>query len=79
MAGAGPGREKVQVERAESDGPWYTVIGVVGDMRRQGLEREALPQMFVSLAQNPASRNVDLFIRTSSNDPLAWPARFEPP
>ena len=55
----------------DSDGPWFTVVGVVGNMRRQGLEREALPQMFVSLAQNPASRNVDLFIRTSSDDPLA--------
>jgi predicted permease len=55
----------------DSDGPWYTVVGVVGDMRRQGLEREALPQIFVSLAQNPPSRNVDLFIRTSSDDPLA--------
>jgi putative ABC transport system permease protein len=55
----------------DSDGPWYTVVGVVGNMRRQGLEREALPQMFVSLAQNPPSRNVDLFIRTSSDDPLA--------
>jgi putative ABC transport system permease protein len=54
-----------------SDEPWYTVVGVVGNMRRQGLEREALPQMFVSLAQNPPSRNVDLFIRTSSDDPLA--------
>jgi putative ABC transport system permease protein len=55
----------------DSDGPWYTVVGVVGDMRRQGLEREALPQIFVSLAQNPPPRNVDLFIRTSSDDPLA--------
>jgi len=54
----------------DSDGPWYTVVGVVGNMRRQGLERDALPQIFVSLAQNPASRNVDLFIRTSSADPL---------
>ena len=55
----------------DSDGPWFTVVGVVGDMRRQGLEREALPQIFVSLAQNPPPRNVDLFIRTSSDDPLA--------
>ena len=55
----------------DSDGPWYTVVGVAGNMRRQGLEREALPQMFVSLAQNPPSRNVDLFIRTSSDDRLA--------
>jgi predicted permease len=54
----------------DSDRPWYTVVGVVGDMRRQGLEREPLPQMFESLAQNPP-RSVDLFIRTSSEDPLA--------
>ena len=63
-----PGRDPVgrrfKVGPRDSDGPWYTVVGVVGDMRRQGLEREALPQMFVSLAQNPPSRNVDLFIRT---------------
>jgi len=55
----------------ESGGLWFTVVGVAGNMRRQGLEREALPQIFVPLAQNPASRNVDLFIRTSSEDPLA--------
>jgi predicted permease len=55
----------------DAEQPWYTVVGVVGNMRRQGLERDALPQMFVSLAQNPASRNVNFFIRTSSDDPLA--------
>jgi ABC-type antimicrobial peptide transport system permease subunit len=38
-------------------------------MRRQGLEREPVPQIFESLAQNPP-RSVDLFIRTSSDDPL---------
>jgi predicted permease len=55
----------------DSDGPWYTVVGVVGNMRRQGLEREALPQIFVSLAQSHPPSNVALFIRTSSDDPLA--------
>jgi ABC-type antimicrobial peptide transport system permease subunit len=40
-------------------------------MRRQGLEREALPQIFMPLAQNHPSRSVDLFIRTSSDDSLA--------
>ena len=45
-------------------------MGVVADMRRQGLEREPFPQMFLSLAQSPP-RSVDLFIQTSSNDPLA--------
>jgi len=52
-----------------SDRPWYTVVGVVTDMRRQGVEREADPQMFVSLAQNPP-RSVDILIQTSSDDPL---------
>jgi putative ABC transport system permease protein len=54
----------------ESDAPWVTVVGVVADMRRQGLEREAVPQMFESLAQNPP-RSVELSIRTSSDDPMA--------
>jgi ABC-type antimicrobial peptide transport system permease subunit len=45
-------------------------VGVVADMRRQGLERESVPQIFMSLAQN-TPRSVDLFIRTSSDDPLA--------
>ncbi len=53
----------------DSERPWLTVVGVVTDMRRQGLEREAVPQMFVSLAQN-APRSVDILIRTSSDDPL---------
>ena len=69
--GQDPVGRRFKLGPQDSDGPWYTVVGVVGNMRRQGLEREALPQMFVSLAQNPASRNVDLFIRTSSDDPLA--------
>ena len=53
----------------DSEHPWYRVVGVVTDMRRQGLEREAVPQMFVSLAQNPP-RSVDMLIRISSANPL---------
>jgi predicted permease len=44
--------------------PWFTVVGVVGDMRRQSLEQDPLPQMFEPLAQNP-SRLVTLVARTS--------------
>jgi putative ABC transport system permease protein len=54
----------------DAEGVWYTVVGVVGDMRRQGQEREALPQIFEALAQNPPPTG-DLYIRTSSDDPLA--------
>ncbi len=54
----------------DAGSPWYTVVGVVGDMRRQGPEREPLPQIFESLAQNPP-QSADLFVRTSSDDRLA--------
>jgi ABC-type antimicrobial peptide transport system permease subunit len=37
-------------------------------MRRQGLEREPVAQMFEPLAQNPPP-SVDLFVRTSTEDP----------
>jgi putative ABC transport system permease protein len=52
----------------DSDRPWYTVVGIVSDMRRQGLEREPVAQMFEPLSQT-AARSVDLFVRTSSDDP----------
>jgi putative ABC transport system permease protein len=48
---------------------WFTVVGVVGDMRRQGLEAEPVSQVFEALAQNPSGR-VILFARTSQADPL---------
>jgi len=69
--GHDPVGRRFTVGPRDSDGPWYTVVGVVGDMRRQGPEREALPQIFVPLAQNLPSRNVNLFVRTVSDDPLA--------
>jgi len=69
-----PGRDSVgrrfKLGPRNSNRPWFTVVGVVADMRRQGLEREAVPQMFVPLAQDPP-RAVDILIRTSSDDPLA--------
>src|SRR5919198_3024677 len=68
--GHDPVGRKFKIGPPDSDRPWHTVVGVVADMRRQGLEREPVPQIFVSVAQNPP-RSVDLFIRTSSADPLA--------
>lgn len=67
--GRDPVGRRFKLGPPDSDRPWYAVVGVVGDMRRQGLERETIPQMFESLAQN-APQSVDLFIRTSSDDPL---------
>ena len=52
-----------------ADTPWLTVVGVVADMRRQGLEVEPIPQMFEALRQNP-SRLATLLVRTAADDPL---------
>lgn len=54
---------------AGPNSPPFTVVGVVGNMRRQSLENEAIPQMFQPLAQSP-SRHETLLVRTSANDPL---------
>lgn len=48
---------------AQSAAPWLTVVGVVGDIRRQSLERESVPQVFTPHAQSP-SRRMDLLLRT---------------
>lgn len=69
--GHDPTGKRFKLGLRDSNLPWYTVVGVVADMRRQGPEREPFPQMFVSLAQSPPPRNMDLFIRTSSDNPLA--------
>ncbi|HUO32491.1 MAG TPA: ABC transporter permease, partial [Bryobacteraceae bacterium] len=49
--------------------PWLTVVGVTGDMRRQGLEKEAVPQEFRPNAQE-AEDMLDIIVRTSV-DPAA--------
>jgi putative ABC transport system permease protein len=52
-----------------SEAPWITIVGVVGDMRRQGLETDPVPQVFVPLAQR-VSGNEILLVRTSTDNPL---------
>jgi predicted permease len=68
-----PGRDAVgkrfKLGPEETASGWFTVVGVVGDMRRQGLEKEPIPQMFEPLAQNPPRRAI-LLVRTSADDPL---------
>jgi putative ABC transport system permease protein len=64
-----PGQDAVgrrfKLGAPESAGDWYTVVGVAGNMRRQGLENEPIAQMFEPLPQNP-SRLSTLFVRTST-------------
>ena len=54
---------------ADSIGPWLTVVGVVDDMRRQGLETEPLPQIFEPVAQNPSGSGF-VIVRAEHDEPL---------
>jgi len=52
--------------------PWTSVVGVVGDMRREGLTRVPVSQAFLPLTQDPA-RGMDFVVRAAS-DPLKFAA-----
>jgi predicted permease len=68
--GQDPVGRRFKLGPLNSDRPWFTVVGVVADIRRQGPEREPFPQVYESLAQN-SSRSVDVFVRTSTQDPVS--------
>ncbi|MGD0776752.1 MAG: ABC transporter permease [Candidatus Solibacter sp.] len=46
--------------------PWMTVVGVTGDMHRQGLEKRVVPQIFRPLAQDPGDM-LEVIVRTSAD------------
>ena len=49
--------------------PWITIIGVVGDARTGGLDKEPYPQMYVPAAQFPPRAMT--FVARTSGDPAA--------
>ncbi len=56
--------------------PWLSVVGVVGDVRHGGLDRDARPEMYFPYLQAP-SRSMALVVRAAAGDPLklAGPVR----
>jgi predicted permease len=52
--------------------PWLTVIGVTGDMRRQGIEHSIAPQVFIPRRQGQDDM-MELIVRTA-NDPSTMAA-----
>ena len=48
---------------------WITVVGVIADMRRSGLEEEPYPQVFMPFAQSP-SRGADFVVSTETPQAL---------
>jgi predicted permease len=57
--------------RIDLEGPqWLTVVGVVGDVRQDGLDRETLPEIYRPLAQNQRNVGLALVVR-AAGDPRA--------
>lgn len=73
-----PGQNPVgkKFQFGESGGTWTTVVGIVRNMRRQGLENASTAQVFVPMAQDP-SRLATLLVRTSTDDPLKMAASVQ--
>ncbi len=65
--------KRFKLGSAQSANPWLTVVGVVGDMRRQGLERQPIAQLFLPHVQSP-ERRMNLLIRTTGEPTQLAPA-----
>jgi len=66
--GESPIGRRFRIGPAGIGSPWIEVVGVVGDMRRQGLETAPIAQVFRPYAQEP-SRNMNLLVRTDAPVP----------
>ena len=53
--------------------PWMTIVGVVGDMRRRGLQQGARLETFFPTTQN-VGRNMQLLVATDGNPTVLAPS-----
>ena len=76
-----PGEEalgkRFKLGAPQSTAPWLTVVGVVGDMRRQSLERQPIAQVFRPYLQSSERRLILLTRATGEPTRLAPLARHE--
>src|SRR5262245_38746150 len=64
---------RLSFSRPGIDGPWFTIVGVVRDVRERGYEREMKPGVYVPLAQTDGGIPENLLVR-SKGDPFALAA-----
>jgi putative ABC transport system permease protein len=69
LAGRDPIGQRFVWGTSGDDSPWITVVGVVPDARRSGIDQDVRPSAFRPLTQFAAYR-MDVLVRASS-DPLA--------
>jgi len=47
------GQRLIQGFPSKPFGPWRTIVGVVGDVKQEGVDREVSPQVFMPIVQQP--------------------------
>lgn len=71
---ADPIGRRLKLGRQASPNPWFTIVGIVGDVRQMGLEIAAEPEVYFSLDQPPGVTPFfwpqHLIVRTTG-DPLS--------
>jgi putative ABC transport system permease protein len=67
FAGEDPIGKRIVVESVEGDQPPAEIIGVAGDIRRNGFDIEAEPEFYLSHLQNP-ERRLNLVMRSDTLD-----------
>ncbi|HEX8028292.1 MAG TPA: FtsX-like permease family protein, partial [Vicinamibacterales bacterium] len=62
--GADPVGSRVSTDRGQN---WYTIIGVVGDVKQFGLAQETVAQVYLPLTQTPQGFAGQILVRTSGD------------
>ena len=58
--------KRLRIRRPQSEGPWLTVVGIVRNVKSQGLDAETLPEMYLPYLQQPPL-NMTVAVRTDNN------------
>jgi putative ABC transport system permease protein len=56
--------KQIQLGGRDEQAPWFTIVGVVGDVRQHSLDLDVAPQAYLAAAQNPQNY-MALVVRTS--------------
>jgi putative ABC transport system permease protein len=68
FADTDPLGQRVRIGSAP-EGPWMTIVGVIGDIRHRGLEEEPRPELYITYLQNPPVAPF-IVLRTTSDPAL---------
>jgi len=61
-------------QRLRFGGAWKIIIGIVGDVRHEGLDGELKPEMYVPFAQTPNPETTPTIVVRTATDPAAMAA-----